>query len=1607
MSKVSTETKIRSKMLFGNLQIIKRDGSDGSHFPITSDTVFGSDPSADVKLKVAGVAKRQCRIIPCVQTKKMQLEVLDDRCGETHINGAKLSAGEVRDLYNADILTVTDRKFKIFYPLPSAKRQVSKTPGSVTKLKRRSIFNRTPPNFDAPGSQRQQQQRQQNELKEAVRHTPSGEVRRRSQSLSPKPRKSILSAKKNLLVARTPTMSPKVVTWGNNRYKSPDRSPSPKKIVRIPRHTIGATSALAAAVNEKKRNIGHLDEKIKRLASSSAPSNNMTSTGPLLTPISRSSILESSTPINSSVLPVKVTETPLASKSPVTETARLTPVFSNVKVKETPKLLTTLATAPMPVATKSPAMPTSKMTVVVAGPPAAQIKSPANPTKSPVVASKPLMSPLGEDQSIASAGLNRKTRSSQSFSFGDEHMSTASAFLDENLSMITQPSDSFGSLSVSDVDLSLFTGSVANDSTINSPLRSRRSSSGSSLQNSSASGRALKGTIRSPKTPVLSKVQKNEEAEVISAQRTPQSQHSVVKEKLMTPLATGDEKAGLATDEISAESESNIIDVADIKQVEGVSNSLGTKQESIKPAEKTWAGILKKNISSGSHFKVKPRKSHKIKAVGRSKFLQNKTSKSDLAVEIVAAASTGHLLSPQTIFVNKKLMKFASRTFVTPLSKSRKFSFGSMTPDIETDMFVSPLKTPDNSEAISRASAFVANADESADLEPHYSNVSSLNEPVASPVRSPRNSVANENSFVHSNEADGKINVQNVTSVGSKLGTSKKRIRPLATSQKNSPLNSLEDVRGIKRLMTATSPLNVLDDFDGVKQLLQTPKVRKQLEDSLDNVENVMQLFATLKETQSGRNSFSDVMDVKNIVASSTESKTPESNLDHTFNGVRVMVATQTETRGLRSNLDITSENVKNLLNTRTHAQSPKNNLDISFGGVKELVTTPAKSPENNLDITFRGLKKMVTTPTEARSPKNNLDITFRGVKKLLNTPPEIRSPINNLDRSFKGLRRMLATPQKDDVAPNDSVLGDIADLMRSPVVSPRKRTPGSPAASEAKRRRSKEAAKTAAPLRDNEHVISIKDILTGKSSDSAICSGEKFPASCHSYLELSDEKDEVDVENTESLIVKPHRDPETVLQKATKSKQPEDIKGNMQNVIRKRIESHSENERNQSNTEKEPTEREKVPEPESVTRARSRRGKRAEFQEVAPQAIQPKGKRGKKGESKDKQDLASIEGQKDDEEFERFASNQSGEDTENNESTKFRVDTRSGRFHKGQESESQVEFARKQNKRNECYAASTRGHRGQVKDIEKGPTMSDEPVAASELAKLNIRKNESKQDASKSRKIKSKITHDENLESSETSDNQVEQGRNTRAKAAKKDSLVKTTEQAKGQNIIERRGRRAAAGKKEQDQSEEVSEAVSSNTGEPDSIVTQDDTIKTLTRRQGTKAVDSTPIALKSEDKPKRGRGRAKNIQIETLPETVGLKRSEKKTKTLKNGSHKGVGKESEPEEEHALVSPKTPRRGRGKKVYMLVNSVEDTPATTTTAEPEGPKKSRARGTRAEPTEANGSKKKSSKAGAKRPLEEELNIKEAAPKRRALKNASDDKDKLPASTRVTRTRRP
>lgn len=54
----------------------------------------------------------------------MQLEVLDDRCGETHINGAKLSAGEVRDLYNADILTVTDRKFKIFYPLPSAKRQV-------------------------------------------------------------------------------------------------------------------------------------------------------------------------------------------------------------------------------------------------------------------------------------------------------------------------------------------------------------------------------------------------------------------------------------------------------------------------------------------------------------------------------------------------------------------------------------------------------------------------------------------------------------------------------------------------------------------------------------------------------------------------------------------------------------------------------------------------------------------------------------------------------------------------------------------------------------------------------------------------------------------------------------------------------------------------------------------------------------------------------------------------------------------------------------------------------------------------------------------------------------------------------------------------------------------------------------------------------------------------------------------------------------------------------------------------------------------------------------------------------------------------------------------
>lgn len=86
--------------------------------------LMSRDPSADVKLNLAGVAGRQCRIIPCGQTKKMWIEVLDDSCGETRINDTKVSAGDTRELCDADILTVTDRQFRLFYAQSAVNRQV-------------------------------------------------------------------------------------------------------------------------------------------------------------------------------------------------------------------------------------------------------------------------------------------------------------------------------------------------------------------------------------------------------------------------------------------------------------------------------------------------------------------------------------------------------------------------------------------------------------------------------------------------------------------------------------------------------------------------------------------------------------------------------------------------------------------------------------------------------------------------------------------------------------------------------------------------------------------------------------------------------------------------------------------------------------------------------------------------------------------------------------------------------------------------------------------------------------------------------------------------------------------------------------------------------------------------------------------------------------------------------------------------------------------------------------------------------------------------------------------------------------------------------------------
>ncbi|BFZ01708.1 hypothetical protein BsWGS_04747 [Bradybaena similaris] len=127
--------------LYGKVIVIKRNGTDGAHFPLTAKCcVFGKGLDSDIRIQLPTVDTSQCQIL--IDDKEHVFIQSTTTTSSTLINDKVLS-GALTALSHGDIITIVDRKFRFefpddsrFYPHKSPKSKSPRTPkrASMTKL---------------------------------------------------------------------------------------------------------------------------------------------------------------------------------------------------------------------------------------------------------------------------------------------------------------------------------------------------------------------------------------------------------------------------------------------------------------------------------------------------------------------------------------------------------------------------------------------------------------------------------------------------------------------------------------------------------------------------------------------------------------------------------------------------------------------------------------------------------------------------------------------------------------------------------------------------------------------------------------------------------------------------------------------------------------------------------------------------------------------------------------------------------------------------------------------------------------------------------------------------------------------------------------------------------------------------------------------------------------------------------------------------------------------------------------------------------------------------------------------------------------------------------
>lgn len=121
--------------LLGKIVVIKRNGGDGTEFPLTASCLFGRKMDCDIRIQLPQVSKEHCKI-ELNENKELILTNLSS-VNPTRINGEVFNQSE--RLKHGDLITIIDRSFRFEYPPPKTpKKRLSGKDKTVQALQEKS-----------------------------------------------------------------------------------------------------------------------------------------------------------------------------------------------------------------------------------------------------------------------------------------------------------------------------------------------------------------------------------------------------------------------------------------------------------------------------------------------------------------------------------------------------------------------------------------------------------------------------------------------------------------------------------------------------------------------------------------------------------------------------------------------------------------------------------------------------------------------------------------------------------------------------------------------------------------------------------------------------------------------------------------------------------------------------------------------------------------------------------------------------------------------------------------------------------------------------------------------------------------------------------------------------------------------------------------------------------------------------------------------------------------------------------------------------------------------------------------------------------------------------